>query len=218
MQLRTATALIALAGLAACGQPSGEQAAGANTATMNEEQLAQHQHRAPDPQKVMTERWDAMFASPDKVVAAINEMGYQLGAYARNGGGYATTSPLLVLPKDETPPATVKTTARVAGDHADRIDTITFTFDTHVSRDADKAKVSDILGFPRQIVNGVLQRFRVGPGDAVVYALTQFDSTATNHYGTTITVNATPGKGAGRTADQHVVVTISHHAAAAAKN
>jgi len=208
MQVRFVLPLIAFAGLAACssnGSGSAENAA--NVATMNEQQRAQAEHRAPDPDKVMSERWQALFGQPDKLVAALNDMGYKVPGYAAGTSGYTATGQQ-VLPADEkNPPATVKTNV-VASGTADTVQTITFTFDTHVSGSPDQRRVRDILGFPRQIVNGVLQRFEVGPGDPVVSALTLFHSAKASSYGTTITVDATPGNG-DRFADQHIVVTIS---------
>lgn len=212
MQLRSVLPLIAIAALAACSSKpqAADNGAAAAPAGMNEQQQAQAEHRAPDPDTVLQERWQALFGNPDKLIAALNDMGYKVDGYTASGSGYAATGHEQTLPDDDAnPPATVKTNVVATGTAADAVRTITFTFDTHVSGSPDSDKVRDILGMPRQIINGVLQRFEVNAGDPIVAALQQFSGGTISRYGSTITVDSKPGASAGRFADQHIVVTIS---------
>ena len=212
MRLRGLIAAGALGALTACGGPHADGAANgaeANAAGMNEQQLAQAEHRAPDAQKVLAERWQALFAAPDKAVAAARDLRYPVGDYAAKGAGFAAQSDVLTEPGTPDAPATVKTNVAFTGDRADHLTSIVFTFDTHVAGSPTSAKVQDVLGFPRQLIGGFLQRFEVGAGDPVIAALTQFDSASWRDHGVAISVAATPGKAAGRTADQHLTVTIT---------
>jgi hypothetical protein len=214
MHPRVVLPLIAIAGLAACSGKTDvtpDNGATANLAAMNEQQRAQVEHRAPDPATVWSQRWAAMFNDPAKLITAINEMGYKVGGYApaTGGTGYTATSAEVTLPAGQaTPPATVKTSAALTGDTADHVQTITFTFDTHVAGDPNSDEVHDILGYPRQIINGVLQRFQVHPGDPITQGLTQFTPATWSEHGVTMTLQATPATG-DRTADHHIVVTVS---------
>ncbi|TPG20945.1 hypothetical protein EAH79_16100 [Sphingomonas koreensis] len=217
--MRTVPLLFAPLWLAACGGAS-DHAAGndaAATAGMNEQQQAAAEHRAPDPAKVMADRWQTLFTQPAKVIAAANEFGYKLGDFApaKAGTGYAATGTEQTLPAADAP-ATVKTSVTAEGDSADHLQAVTFVFDTHVTGNANSPKVRETLGMPRQIVNGFLSRFELNPGDPIVAALTKFTSATVSRSGATITVDTKPGATAGPAADQHIIVTIAPSPAPAA--
>ncbi len=194
-------ALIALA-LAACS--GGEPGDNASDATLNEQQRAAMEHRAPDGEKVRAERWMSIFRSPDAVLASAADMGYQSHPYTEGRESFGTGySPEQTLPEGDSP-VKITTAFRVVGVGPEQITDIAFTFDIKGDFDAPKAK--DALAIPRRIVAGFLGRFEVGPGDEIADALRNLTSAETSQYGVLLNVDAVPGA---TDSEKRLIVTIS---------
>ncbi|QIG79254.1 hypothetical protein [Stakelama tenebrarum] len=194
-------ALIALA-LAGCG--GGSDGNAVDVSTLNEQQRAALERRAPDPEKVMAERWMSMFDSPDAVLSAAADMGYEPRPYAEGMESFSTGySPEQTLPEGDSP-VQVITAFRAVGVSAEHITDIAFTFTLKGDFDAPKAK--EALAIPRRIIGGFLGRFEVGPGDEIATALRNLTSAETTQHGVVLNVDAVPGED---DTEKRLIVTIS---------
>jgi hypothetical protein len=198
--------IVAAAPLAGCGH--------AQDPSHNEQQAAAVQQRAPDADKVMAERWAAMFAKPDAVIAAAKDMGLKVDGYAASGKTYAATGKA-VLP--EKPNGIVVDAGfEATGPAADRVETIRFTFDVKHEAKLDRTARDSYRYVPR-IVNGFLARFEVGPGDTINAGLTRRESAKDTLHGVDAVVDAQPIKG-GDAKDRHITVTFTRTGASAPAN
>ena len=207
--MRIAAALLLIgapAALAGCG--------GGHDATLNEEQAAAAEQRAPDPQKVLRDRWSQLFANPTAVVAAANELELASTPYQAQGAGFAAKG-AVSLPR-EPGPVTVKAQFGAAGKTADQIDTISFTFDV-ASKGKVDVRAADAYRYPLRLIIGFLQRFQVGTGDQLNAALRRFESAKADLPGASAVVDSQPIKG-GDARDRRITVTFTRIGASAPAN
>jgi hypothetical protein len=181
--------LFAMALLAGCGA-GDEPGNDAATAGMNEIMRAQAEGRAPDRDTVYRERWASVFASPDAVIAAARDMGYDVGAYAEGRESFTTGYGTEQEYGEEDGKVAVATNFRALGTQADAVERITFTF-TITGEPTTKGD-RDTLRIPGRIVRGFLQRFEVGPDPKIQTALRDFTSASATEFGATVTVDAVP--------------------------
>jgi hypothetical protein len=197
---------------AACSGGAGNSSDRAETAGMNEEQLSQLDHRAPDPEKVMAERWGAMFAQPSATIAAINEFGYAIAPLAPTGGNPAFGARAEVLLPDAKAPITVRTSAAIAGPAGDKLDKIEFDFDIDYQRAPADKDERDILRIPVRIIQGFTSRFAVGLPDELRTTFSNGGTASLNKHGVTIAIAADPrlGDKTKKGAKRHIRVTLTH--------
>lgn len=200
--------IAAPAALAGCGGAHDK-------ATMNEEQAAAAENRAPDREKTMRDRWAQIFANPGAVVAVANDIPpLKVSPYKAEGKGFAATGEVTLPEKPSA--VTVKARFTASGTSADRIDTITYVFDvTHQGKPDRHA--ADAYRYPVRLVNGFLQRFQVGPGDTINGALQRRESARDELHGVPIVVDARPIQG-GDARDRHITVTFTRVGASAPAN
>jgi hypothetical protein len=207
--MRVAAALVLIAApaaLAGCGT--------ARDPAMNEQQAAAAQQRAPDPEKVMSERWAQIFAHPAAVVAAANDFDFAIPGYKTEGKGFAARG-AASWPKEPGAVA-VKAQFAATGPSAETIDTISFAFDVTHKGKVDR-RAAELYRYPVRVVNGFLGRFEVGPGDIVNGAIRRRESAKTELHGVSAVVDAQPIKG-GDAKDRHMTVTFTRTGASAPAN
>lgn len=216
--MRRLPLVASLAALALAGCNAGDESALGNggDAVMNEETRAAHEQRAPDPELVMHDRWSELFGDPARVVSAANEFGYGASPYAATGATPAYRAAGEQAIGEANAPVRIASSFTAAGASANRIDTVTFTFDVHVAGNPQSRDVREALNTPRRIVNGFFGRFGVGPGDAVTGALTRLESGNATRYGVRTTVVTTPLSDTAGPMDRRVVVTVTNQQAPAA--
>jgi hypothetical protein len=197
--------IVAAAPLAGCG---------AQDSTHNEQQAAAAAQRAPDPDKVMAERWAQMFAHPAAVVEAANAFDYKVEGYKASGKGFAATG-TATFPVKPNGIAT-DSVFEATGPAADKIETIRFTFDVKHAGTLDR-NARDSYRYVPRLVNGFLARFEVGPGDTINGALVRRESARDTLHGVSVVVDAQPIKG-GNAKDRHITVTFTRTGASAPAN
>jgi hypothetical protein len=199
--------IVAAAPLAGCGGAH-------DSANLNEEQAAAAQQRAPDPEKVMAERWAQIFANPKAAVAAANDFQYKVPGYLPAGKDFeakgAATYP-------EAPKAIAIDSSFIAtGAAADKLDTVVFTFDVRHKGKVDRES-AETYRVPVRVVLGFLGRFNVGPGDTILGALRRRESASAELHGVPVKVDAQPIAG-GDAKDRHITVTFTRIGASAPAN
>jgi hypothetical protein len=197
--------IVAAAPLAGCGA--------AHDPSLNEQQAAAAAQRAPDADKVIAERWAQMFANPNGVVAAANELGYKVEVVASKGfsakGG-------MTLP--EKPKAvTVNAGFDAAGATPERIDSITFSFDARHEGTLDR-KSAEAYRYPAQLVKGFLGRFELGPGDAVNAAINRREALSVTLPGVLARIDTKPIAAGADNNDRPFIVTFTRTGASAPAN
>ncbi|NYT42744.1 hypothetical protein HZY97_18360 [Sphingomonas sp. R-74633] len=199
--------VVAAAPLAGCGR--------AHDATLNEEQAAAADQRAPDPEKVMADRWAQLFDHPAAVVAAANDFPpFKIDGYKAEKNGFAARG---TATYPEKPGAvTIKASFDATGATADKVETVRYTFDVLHKGSVDRA-AAEIYRYPIRLVNGFLGRFQVGPGDIINSALRRRESAKAELHGTAIVVDAQPIAG-GDAKDRHITVTFTRTGASAPAN
>ncbi|MDQ0247999.1 hypothetical protein J2W22_000046 [Sphingomonas kyeonggiensis] len=198
--------IVAAAPLAGCGA--------AHDPSLNEQQAAAAQNRAPDRDKVMADRWGQIFSNPAAVVAAANDFGFKVEGYKAAGKGFAATGK--VTWPEEPNGIAVESAFEATGAKADTIETIRFTFDVKHEEKLD-GRARDSYGYVRRIVLGFLARFEVGPGDTINGALQRRESAKDVQHGVSIIVDANP-IGGGNAKDRHITVTFTRVGASAPAN
>lgn len=188
--------------LAGCG------GAGGDTAALNEEMAAIAEQRPPVPAKVFADRWRQMFANPQAVIAAANDVGFLVDAYAKAANAYRADGVAQIAPRPNAPFTIVSDFAAVGRD-AKQIDSIVFVFDVKRQGTADERAERELLKIPRRFLRGFLQRFQLGPDDRLLQGVVVPKSVAFDDHGAKIAVGVSPvsgGKGAG---NNHIVVTFT---------
>lgn len=205
--LRLFAPIGALALLSACHDDGGMNTE--QLSTLNEEMLAQVQQRAPDPEKVMRDRWQAMFGNPAAVIATANEFDYAAGAYAPTGGtpAFRTAGTPWVHPGAKAP-IEVTGDFNATGATRDRIDTITFTFKVIENSEPKTKKERDAIKVPKTVLGGFLSRFQLGMGDDVLRALRTGTSVTATTPGGRIVVIAQPVPGLPTDRAKQLIVTL----------
>ncbi|WP_213981889.1 hypothetical protein [Sphingomonas sp. dw_22] len=198
--------------VAGCGDGADTHA----DAGLNSEMAAKANGTLLDPEKVMAERWQSVF-DPAKAVAVANEFGYRAGAYAAKDGAYGVTGTQQLLP-DAKSPLTIATNFSAKGNKADRIDTIAFSFDVKQNGKVATKKERDAARIPDRIVRGFLQRFEVGPSDAVRQAVNQGTATEVELHGVTVKVAAEPLPSGKPPVDRRMTVTFTNNSEAQASS
>lgn len=198
--------IVAAAPLAGCGA--------AHDPSLNEQQAAAAQNRAPNREKVMADRWAQLFTNPAAVVAAANDFGFKADGYKASGKGYAATGKVTWPEKPNG--IAVESVFEATGPKADAIETIRFTLDVkHDAKPDERAR--DSYGYVRRLVLGFLSRFEVGPGDTINGALQRRESAKDVQHGVSIVVDANPISG-GNAKDRHITVTFTRVGASAPAN
>lgn len=205
--LRLLAPIGALALLSACHDHGGMNAE--QLATLNEEMLAQVQQRAPDPEKVMRDRWQAMFGNPAAVIAAANEFGFAAGDFASTGGtpAFRTAGIPWINPRAKAP-IEVTGDFNATGAAKDRIDTITFTFKVVMNSEPKTKKDREALKVPKRVLGGFLSRFQLGMGDDVLRAVNTGSSATATAPGARIVVIAQPVPGIPIDHAKQLIVTL----------
>ena len=199
--------IVAAAPLAGCGR--------AQDPNLNEEQAAAADQRAPNPEKVMAERWAQIFANPKAVVAAANDFPpFKIDGFKPEKNGFAARGEASYPEKPGA--VTIKALFDATGATADKVDSIRYTFDVTHKGQVDQA-AAEIYRYPIRLVNGFLGRFQVGPGDVINSALRRRESAKADLHGTSIVVDAQPIKG-GDAKDRHITVTFTRTGASAPAN
>ena len=206
-RLRLFAPIGALALLSACHDDGGMNAE--QMSSLNEEMLAQVQQRAPDPEKVMRDRWQAMFNDPAAVIAAANEFDYDAGALTATGGtpAFRTDGKTWVHPVAKAP-IEVTGDFNATGADKSRLDAITFTFQVVENSEPTTKKERDALKLPKTVLGGFLSRFQLGMGDDVLRALTTGSSATSTAPGGRIVVIAQPVPGMPTDRAKKLIVTL----------
>lgn len=206
-RLRLFAPIGVLALLSACHDDGGMNAE--QMSSLNEEMLAQVQQRAPDPEKVMRDRWQAMFNAPAAVIAAANEFDYDAGALSPTGGtpAFRTDGKTWVHPAAKAP-IEVTGDFNATGSAKDRIDAITFTFKVIENSEPQTKKERDALKVPKTVLGGFLSRFQLGMSDDILRALSTGSSATSSVSGGRIVVIAQPVPGMPTDRAKQLIVTL----------
>jgi len=191
---------------ASCGGAGGNASEQAARATMNEEQLSQVERRAPDPAKVMAERWGEMFAQPAATRAAASEFGFQLAP--------GKDSAEQVVPKPDAPIA-VAAKMEVSGKAPERLESIRFAFDVAYNRPPKTKAEKDAEKVPNKIVGGFLNRFQVGLTNEQLGTMMAGGTLTSPAHGVTVQVAADPLPSERIGARRRIAITFTQDPAAA---
>jgi hypothetical protein len=188
--------------LAGCGGQAGD------TSALNEEMAAIAEQRPPVPAKVFADRWRQMFANPQAVIAAANDLGFLVDAYAKAGDVYRADGTAQVAPRPGAPISIVSDFAAVGRD-AKQIDSIVFVFDITRQGQVDERAERELLKIPRRFLRGFLQRFQLNPDDRLIAGVVAPKSVAFEDHGASIAVTETPVPGGSGAGSHHIVVTLT---------
>ncbi|MBX9814343.1 MAG: hypothetical protein A4S12_03185 [Proteobacteria bacterium SG_bin5] len=200
--MRSGAILIGTLLLAGCSGQAGD------TAALNEEMAAAAEQRPPVPAKVFTDRWRQMFANPQAVIAAANDLGFLVDAYAKAGETYRADGVAQVAPRPKAPFTLVSDFAAVGRD-AKQIDSIVFVFDITRQGKVDERAERELLKIPRRFLRGFLQRFQLGADDRLIAGVVVPRATAFEDHGARVAVTTAPIPGGSGAGSHHIVVTFT---------
>ena len=199
---RAGAALLGAALIAGCSPQAG------GDPTLNEEMAAIAEHRAPVAAKVFADRWQQMFGNPQAVIAAANDLGFLVDAYAKAGDAYRADGAAQVAPRPGAA-MTIASDFAAVGRDAKRIDSIVFVFDITRQGKVDERAERELLKIPRRFLRGFLQRFQLGPDDRLIAGVVAPKSVAFDDHGAKIAVSETAIPGGSGAGSHHIVVTFT---------
>lgn len=199
---RAGLALLGALALAGCsGQAGGDP-------NLNEEMAAIAEQRPPVPAKVFTDRWRQMFANPQAVIAAANDLGFLVDAYVKAGNVYRADGTAQAAPRLNAPMSIVSDFAAVGRDPK-QIDSIVFVFDITRHGKIDERAERELLKIPRRFLRGFLQRFQLNPDDRLIAGVVAPKSVAFDDHGAKIAVTDTLVPGGSGAGSHHIVVSFT---------